>query len=219
MAPRMKSWLKLAALCSLAAMFVGEREAQAGAISIKGKYMPGGGDPFYTYVFDVTLDAPTGPGTNTLESGDSFTVKDIPGVTTGSGSTGPPGLWTFPVITPTQMSPPIADVQWIYAGPNVSASNPATPQSPASVFLGEFTVTTTVNYPTGVTPFPPTGTGVLTYTYSYDGQTQTGSGQVTVSLQSVPEPSSALLLAAGTGVFPVLLLSKWRRRQREKVSR
>jgi len=121
MAPRMKSCLKLAALCSLAALFIGEYEAQAGAISIKGKYMPGGGDPFYTYVFDVTLNAPTASGTNTLEAGDSFTVNNIPGVTTESGSTGPPGLWTFPVITPTQMSPPIADVQWIYAGPNVSA--------------------------------------------------------------------------------------------------
>ena len=97
--------------------------------------------------------------------------------------------------------------------PNVSASNP---QGPASVFLGEFTVTTTVDYPEGVTPYPPNA--VLQFTFILDGVTGIGSPPITVNLQSVPEPSSVLLLAGGIGVLPVALLSKRRRRQREQVS-
>ena len=70
MVRRMKRLLMLAAMCSLAAIFVEDRKAEAGAITIKGGYKPGGGDPPYDYIFDVYLNGPTSAGTNTFASGE-----------------------------------------------------------------------------------------------------------------------------------------------------
>jgi hypothetical protein len=229
MAPRMKRLLMLAGLCSLAAMFVGQREAQAGtstgAITIKGGYKPGGGDPPYDYIFDVFLNAPAvnpaGSGTNTFASGNFFTIDGLPGVNSSSTHNepfNPPSvLWSGgavnTVITPSPpaSAPYASDFTWLFTGSTVysTTTGPNGPVGP-TIFLGEFTVESTFSFPNGVVPFP-SGT-VLSYTYTYNGDTA-GSGTFPIISLSVPEPSSAILLAAGVGVLPMFWLRERRRRQ------
>jgi hypothetical protein len=192
----MKNTWILAGLCSLTTMFIGVRDVQAGSssITITGGYKPGGGDPPFTYIFDVSLNAPTSTGTNTFQNGDSFTIDVLPGI---HQSQVPPTIiplqWSLFSLTdepPPSSAPFAADVQFKYEG-----STPYMVSTPpgGSVFLGKFEITSTYNFPTGVVPYP-SGT-VLDYTYTIDGQTQQGSG--TFQIFSVPEPSSLILLAAG----------------------
>lgn len=231
MTPRLKRLLMLAGLCSLAAMFVGEREALAGstsgAITIKGGYKPGGGDPPYDYIFDVYLNAPsvTTPGTNTFASGNSFTILGLPGVDSSSTHNepfNPPSVtWSAgasnTVLTPSPpaSAPYESDFTWFFSGSNVySATTPSGGPLGPTIFLGQFTLLSTFSFPNGVVPFP-SGT-IISYTYTYNGDTQ-GTGQFPIISLSVPEPSSAILLASGAGLLPMFWLRERRRRQKRQA--
>ncbi len=199
-----RTWI-LAGLCSLTTMFIGLRDVQAGSssITITGGYKPGGGDPPYDYIFDVYLNAPSSTGTNTFQNGDSFTIDVLPGLrSTTVPSIVIPLQWSLfslTDVTPPSSAPYAADVQFEYVG-----STPYTVSTPPGgrVYLGQFEITSTYDFPTGVVPYP-SGT-VLDYTYTIDGQTQQGGGSFQIF--SVPEPSSLILLAAGAGVLPLIWL-------------
>jgi hypothetical protein len=228
MAQRLKSWLMLAGFCSLAAMFVGQFEARAGtssgAITITGGYKPGHGDPPYDYIFDVYLNAPaiSTPGTNTFASGNYFSIEALPGVNTSSTHNepfSPPGVtWSGGAVntvltpSPPASAPYESDFTWLFTGSTVySATTPSGGPVGPTIFLGQFTLETTFSFPNGVVPLP-SGT-ILSYTYTYNGTTL-GSGTFPIiSLSSVPEPSSAILLAAGIGVLPMFWQRERRRRQ------
>ena len=224
---RMKgSWI-LAGLGVLAMMVGDVREAQAGmtsAIVVKGGYKTGGGDPFYDYVFQVFLEPPTTPGSNSLITGDSFTVNSLPGVTSSSSSSVtlpsplPDGAtnysWSSPTFTPTSnpyLSFPFtapsyaADVQWTYTGSSTIST------STNEIYLGQFSVLSTYNFAESQVPMSVGAT--VTYSFTFDGQAQSGSGSFPIASLPVPEPSSAILLLAGTGILPFYWLRE-RRRQR-----
>jgi hypothetical protein len=220
----MKNRWILAALCSLTVISSGLREAEAGSssITITGGYKPGGGDPQFTFVFDVTLNAPDTPGTNTWSSTDLLRIEGLPGVNSSSGHTEPfdltppTVLWSAgasnTVLTPGGTAPFASDFTWVYSGAKVySATTPVGGPVGSSVFLGEFTVTSTYDFPAGVLPLPD-GAPV---SYVFEGPP--GSG-VTLTFPirnlSVPEPSSAILLALGAGgMLPLFWLAKRRRSQ------
>lgn len=221
MIQRMKSTCFLAGLCSLGLMSVqtNEVEAATSAITITGGYKPGGGDPLYLYVFDVTLNAPDSPGTNTFTTNDFFKIDGLPGITSGSLTSAPPTspgsppfdvAWV-PTITDLNQSPPDAsDVAWTFVGTHVYSAS--TPGGPATQFLGEFQVLSTYDFPAGTVPFP-SGTE-FTYTFSIDGRTGGGTSTFPIIDLSVPEPSSALMLAVGTaGMLLVWLRQRQRPRQ------
>ena len=229
MAPRMKRLLMLAGFCSLAAMFVGEGEtlaaSSAGAITIIGGYKPGGGDPPFDYIFDVFLNAPgiNTPGTNTFMAGDSFTVDGLPGVDSNSFHNepfNPPGVaWaggalnTVPTPQPPGSAPFASDFSWQLTGTTVyTASTPQGGPVGSSVLLGVFTVESSYDFPNGVLPFPD-GT-LVNFTFTADGG---GTGQFPIMNLSVPEPSSAILLATGAGVLPMFWLRERRRRQKRQA--
>jgi hypothetical protein len=227
----MRQWMKsrwiLGGLYFLTAMVVGASEAAAGtsAITITGGYKPGGGDPQYLYFFDVSLNAPIVSGTNTFTTDDYFTVDGLPGVTSGSLTSAPPPSPANPpfdvawAVSIDDLHTPGSDssnVTWTFLGTHLySASNPATPQSPSTEFLGYFSVLSTFPFPADAPPFGGQ-TGTLSYQFSIDGRTGSGSG--TFGISSVPEPSSALLLAFGSGCLPVVWLRKRRRRHQEQYS-
>jgi hypothetical protein len=236
-----KSRWTLAGLCGLAAMFAGPRDAQAvstlsSSITITGGYMPGGGDPPFTYTFNVWLNAPpiTSPGTNSWVSGDSFTIDALPGLNNLSGHTepfipppaNPTVLWSAGASDTTFTSPPpppptyntpyyYSDFTWVYTGTmNYYATTPVNGPVGAMQFLGTFTVTSTYDFPEGVTPLPA-GSNV---SYTYNGPPN-GGVTFTFPIQnfSVPEPSSAILLSLGAGgILPMFWLAKRRRRQMQQ---
>jgi hypothetical protein len=214
----MKKTCILAGLCSLTTMFIGLRDVQAGSsssITITGGYKPGGGDPPYDYIFNVYLNAPSSTGTNTFQNGDSFTIDVLPGIHQSQvPSTTIPLQWSLFSLTdvaPPSSAPYAADVQFKYGGttPYIESTPPG-----GSAYLGQFEITSTYNFPTGVVPYP-SGT-VLDYTYTIDGQTQQGGG--TFQIFSVPEPSSFILLAAGAGVLPLIWLRQRSRRTPKQVA-
>ena len=226
MTPRMKSCLILAGLCSLTTMLVGEREAQAGstlaknAITITGVYKPGTGEPPFDYIFQVFLNAPTVPGTNTFMKGDSFTVDGLPGVDTNSTQNAPfnpPTVeWSGGALnmvvtaSPPASAPFESDFSWVFNGSNVYS----VAEGDSPLFLGQFTVLSSFDFPTGVVPLP-NGT-LLTYTFTADGG---GTGTFPIMNASVPEPSSVILLAVGAGVLPMFWLRGRRRRQERQAIR
>ncbi len=220
----MKSRWIVAGLCGLTAMLVGLRDAEAGSssITITGGYMPGGGDPPYDYIFNVYLDAPSTPGTNTFKYADSFTIDGLPGVETGSTSNEPSDFPTVvwaaqasdKVLTPGGTAPYQSDFTWTFAGTTTyTATTPPGGPMGASVWLGTFTVESVYANCT-TTPFPPGAQ--VDFTYTLDGGTQTGSGSF--QIMSIPEPSSLILLAVGAGVLPLIRLRKQSRRIPEEVA-
>jgi hypothetical protein len=220
----MKSRRILAGLCALAAMLLGLRDAEAGSssITITGGYKPGGGDPPFDYIFDIYLNAPTTQGTNTWVSGDSITIFGLPGVDSISGHhepfvpppANPTVLWSAgasnTVSTPGGTAPFASDFTWVYTGSTVyMATTPLGGPVGSSIFLGEFTVTSTFDFPAGVLPLADQAP----VSYTFEGPPD---GGVTLTFPirnlSVPEPSSAILLSLGAGgLLPTFWLVKRRR--------
>ena len=99
------------------------------------------------YVFDVTLNAPDNPGTNTFTTNDFFKIENLPGITSGSLSSAPPTspasppfdvAWA-PTIDDHNTPPPdTSDITWTFLGTHVYSAS--TPGGPATQFLGEFQV-------------------------------------------------------------------------------
>jgi hypothetical protein len=231
----MKSKWILAGLCGLTPMFAGIRDAQAAptlssAITITGGYMPGGGDPPFTYTFNLWLNAPSvsNPGTNYWQSGDSFTIDALPGLNSASGHTepfNPPAVtWSAGASGTTFTSPPpgpptyptpyyYSNFTWFYTGTEVySATTPTGGPVGAMAFLGTFTVTSTYDFPNGVVPLPPNSN----VDYSYTGPPNSGV-TFTFQIQSIPEPSSAILLSLGAGgMLPMFWFARRRRRQMQQ---
>lgn len=228
MALSMKRLLMLAGVCSLAIMFAGEHQAQAGIatvgkITVSGTYKPVTPDPQYLYDFKISLNAPVpnpnGVGTNTFSFNDSITFNGLPGVTSGSLSSAPPTMGSPPTVAwaaaidDLHTAPPdSSNITWTFLGSQTySASTPAGPADGPpgpSIFLGEFQVLTTANL--SAVPFPDGGT--VTFSYTIDGVTTPGQFQIF----AVPEPSSVILLAAGVGLLPVFWLRDRRRRQKQQ---
>lgn len=146
----------------------------------------------YRYTYTMTL------ASDVLQSGDYFVLYDFYGykpnsmtapnvvnwTTDDSATSGPyPG-------SPTSDSPTVTNLLWTYKGAAISAaSNP--------VILGQFSAEASVPY-TGRLPFAGWHNGAGSY-YSHP-------------IGPTPEPSSALLLAAGAAGIAVL----HRRRSRKR---
>jgi hypothetical protein len=221
MVPRMKRWSMVAALCSLTAVIVLEREAHGGgAITITGNYKPVTPDPLFLYTFTVTLNAPdiNDPGTNTFKAGDFFKIDRLPGVDASSLSSAPPTVpptvvWSSPAFTaaqPQPSAPYASDVAWFFAGTaEYMATTPPGGPVGSSIVLGTFSVESAFDFPPGVVPVP-SGTE-LSYSFTVDGVS--GSGMFPIF--SVPEPSSVLLMAVGVGMLPTIWLRDRRRRQKQ----
>ncbi len=203
----------------------------------------GGSDPPYDYVFDVYLTSgsisPSSPG-----SLSSITINGLVGVasysfaqahpatgmnsqgsTTSQPPTSPPAseTWIVPsggiatsFISPST-GPPTgtnfeSNVTWNYIlGPSTIT------WSGTNILLGVFTVETAwVNYAANS---PPVQIGsTLTYSYNVDG-TPGASGQPgspPIIVQSLPEPSSVVLMLAGGAILPIASL--YRRRSRIRRS-
>ena len=106
---------------------------------------------------------------------------------------------------PPASAPYSSDFVWTFEGSTVySVSNGQAP-----LLLGVFTLQSTYDFPNGVLPLP-NGT-LITFTFTADGG---GTGTFPIMNLSVPEPSSAILLAIGVGGLPMFWLRERRRRQR-----
>jgi hypothetical protein len=184
----------LVGLTTFGVLLISGLEAKGSSITITGQQRPGSEDTIY--LFGVTLQT-----NSSFQLGDSFTIDSLIGITPAnfplagdqaSSSTAPSAVWV-PTIGPlTTSSPPYAsNVTWTF--------NSNTPISATSIALdlGQFTVTTTIDFQS-----PPYPNGALIgYSYNIDGQTVSGLGTFSVS---VPEPSSLIMLV--TGISVVLLL-------------
>jgi hypothetical protein len=222
------AWI-LAGLAALGATLVGGQEAHAwGGIAVTGGYKVGTGDPPYDYIFQVYLE----PGGSILAPSlgppviqDSFTIENLPGVTSsssssvtlGPGFSSPANSWAYPTFTATTnpygSNPSFAaNVQWAYNGlaPIDNTTN-------SSILLGQFTVVSTYDFSNG----PPVVSGtIIDFNYDIGGGTNSGSGSFPiVNLGSVPEPSSMILLVAGIAwTLPIVWNRRRRLRQRQSQS-
>jgi hypothetical protein len=187
-------------LTTLGAVLTTGLEAEGSSITITGHQRPGTGDPIYEFMFDVTLQN----NSPFIQADDYFTIHGLLGVTPanfpasgdqGSSSTAPSSLWSVTIGPVTQSSAPYSsDVTWTYTGsiPIMASSVP--------VDLGQFTVDTVTSFAN-----PPYADGTLIdYSYNIGGQTSAGDGSFPM-LSSIPEPSSLMMLATGTGVVLLLL--------------
>jgi hypothetical protein len=231
------AWL-VAGLAMLGAMGVDGREGRAGTIGIIGHIKQGsgtGGDPPYTYIFDLYLTS----GFINSDGGkltDFFTVDGLVGVS-GSGydssqianpsapseppTTAPVGspqameFWNTPSggIAATPSPPPTGfKADGYNYNSNVTWEYVAGPTinftnpGPNGVFLGEFTVNTSWSYEFGQ-PYPMSPGTIIDFSYTIGGTTGTG----TFVLLGVPEPSSIVLMLLGGAILP--LATVYRRRQ------
>jgi hypothetical protein len=204
------------------------RESQAGStIGIKGGYKPGKGDPPMDFLFQVYLEPPTNIGeSNILQTGDSFTIEGLPGVTSASlnsvnlpsPSPVPNYSWSSavfatvsnPYLLPPYTSPTFAaDVMWTYTGTDTVTAT-TTP-----VYLGQFAVQSTFDFPPRQLPMPDGA--IVNYTFSFAVQGQSGASSFPIQNLAVPEPSSLLLLTVSTVMLPLCRLGE-RRRQTPRRS-
>jgi hypothetical protein len=181
--------------------------SSAGGISIGGSLKPVN-DPVYDYVFDVTLLAGS-----TIAYGDTFTIDNLIGVTYedptyGTSGASYVGNYNYFVPSIDQLnSLPESDVTWTYLSIHSLTAT-------SDTLLGEFTITTTVQYPLTSPPY----TVGETINYGSDLGGVVSSGVLVVS--SVPEPSSVMLLVLGIAIgFPAFLVRQRRTNRKHAVAR
>lgn len=206
----------------------------------------GGSDPPYDYVFDVYLTSgsisPSAPG-----SLSDLTINGLVGVASysfaqanptsglnslGSTTSQPPstppgsGVWDVPnngidtsYISPST-SPPTgtnfeSSVTWEYSsGSKITWSG-------TNILLGAFIVQTAwVNYAANS---PPVKIGsTLTYSYNVDGTPGHSDPNNPLSppivVQSLPEPSSVVLMLAGGAILPIASLYRRRRALSRRIA-
>jgi hypothetical protein len=205
MALRTKGTWFLPGLAAIVAFFVAGQTAQAGGIKVVSGTTMQTGDPTYEYLFDVDLLAGS-----TLVNGGLFTVYDLPGLTGGALTSQPSIFWGSSVqllgITPSGAvitdDPTIYNVTWQWNGaPVVAPDN-------SDLFLGTFIVGSTTELPS-----PPVAT--VLYLGTLDGGPPFTFGSV--SINSVPEPSSVILLLMGAWALPAVVLHE-RRRRRQQIA-
>jgi hypothetical protein len=202
---RMKrAWLWVA-ITALGVILAGGKQSQAAGIVVKIGQRQGGGDPPYDYIMQVYLDPGYGVKYDNL-----FTVENLIGITPASLTSEPvnipAGVSWAPVISETQTTYPYAsDVTWYFTG-----STPYDNTGTGEIYLGQFTVETTVNFSA-----PPYKDGTLiSYDWSIvtsDGSPASGSSQTPIYTLAVPEPTSALLLLCGVGIVP--FVARYQRRR------
>ena len=211
----------MAALAAAGLMLVGAREAAADQLHVAkgGIIQVGGGgsgtDPAYTDQFDVTLN---GTIKGLLSGGPptSITFDNVIGVYPLDLANSAPSGWVYSSVATglsnSQFGPVFtSNVTWTYYGLFNINSTGSTPLD-----LGVFSVTTESNLPGG---YPAALTQGVNYAYSIDGASSVSGGssgalQVggigALSVQSVPEPSTAIApLMVLLGV-PVVMLVKRR---------
>jgi hypothetical protein len=190
--------------------------AQAG-LMISGGGIKKFGDPFYFYIFEVSLD----PGFQ-VELKDSFTLHELGGVhfpesTTGAPGGNPSGPWStsftnqpsgpLPNYSPPTIVP-FADLTFINAGFDVQ--NGGTGEVP----LGEFKVLTAVSLP----ELPPSYSVDIAWTakiHLLNGDPASDSGTVHLTIIT-PEPASVVMLGAGLGLPAAWLYARRRQRSRTR---
>jgi hypothetical protein len=204
----MKGTWVLTGLGVLAAIAGDRREAHAGgmkAIHVTGEYKPGTGDPTYDFIFQVSLEPPAGGGSNSLMTGDYFSISNLPGVTSLSPSSvilpsplpAPNYSWgspTFmfdssnPYLSPPYTGPTYSTgVKWTYTGSStVTASTNPIP-------LGQFTIQSTYNFAPGQLPIP--NGAIINYSFTFDGQASSDSKRrrTQARFRSPASPSPNLL--------------------------
>jgi hypothetical protein len=187
----------------------GGGEARAGTIgiTINGGFKPVAGDPPYLYILDVYLD----PGFE-VKANDLFTVFDLNGVTNGSLTHQPPPPGQSPAVAWVP-DPELDQTTWTFLGTSViQNTNPV--GSNIEVYLGQFEVLTTEDFPPGTTPVPPNNPTTYTFQISdLNGDPVSGGGTFPmVDLGAVPEPSSIVLLALGVAALPAIAARRRHRR-------
>lgn len=213
----------LGGLAAMAALLTSGPGAQAAAIQgitiSPGGFKQGGGDPPYFYIFFTYLDP-----SYSVDLTNFVDFHGLVGVTPPNfpnpGDLGsptiepnnPPGtIWVPSISAPTNTAFPYAsDVTWTFYG-NSPISNPNPPNSGQEVFLGAFVVETSLSFDQ---PPMPAGT-IITYSFTVtdsQGNPHSGVGTFPLINLGIPEPSSAILLLAGSG--GVLLFRHCLRRRR-----
>jgi hypothetical protein len=182
-------WADLALVIS---MVTGGRAVEAAGIRITSGSTEQTGDPTYAYVFTVDLLAGS-----TLDQGGFFTVYDLPNMNPNLLLSSQPSsnwgsLFQLIGITPSGAvvndNPNLYNVTWMWNGASPIVAGTS------DLFLGTFKAGVT-NEMTS----PPSATVV--YVGSVDGTT--ASNQGTVAINSIPEPSSVILLMIGAAALPV----------------
>jgi len=198
-----RAWILVGLAAAGAILFDGQEVQAKGGLSAGSGTTQPTGDPMYNYIFDVILLPDS-----TLDNGGFITIYDIPYLGSNPLTSQPNNKWGESIqdtgITPLG-TPPITDnptipnITWVWNGSAIVNSSLT-----QSINLGDFTIGSTIELSS-----PPTPT--LEYVGSLDGVNFSNMGIVTVS---VPEPSSLILLVAGTGLLPLLYHCERQRRQR-----
>jgi hypothetical protein len=181
----------LLAILILLAASAPEAYAKGGIVVTSGTTQQTG-DPTYEYIFTVNLLAGS-----ILPSGGFFTIYDLPALTATATTSAPNLQWTGSVqglgLTPigalVNDNPNLFNTTWQWNGPGAIVA-PAN----SDYNLGTFIVGSTTELAAAPAVAP-------VFASSLDGSTASNQGSLFIN--SVPEPSSVVLLLAGAGMLPL----------------